>query len=30
MAVREALDDLREIPFRFASHGTEILLLEQT
>lgn len=28
--VREALDDLREIPFRFASHGTEILLLEQT
>lgn len=29
-AVREALDDLREIPFRFASHGTEILLLEQT
>jgi D-glycero-alpha-D-manno-heptose-7-phosphate kinase len=29
-AVREALDDLREIPFRFASHGTEILLLEHT
>jgi D-glycero-alpha-D-manno-heptose-7-phosphate kinase len=29
-AVREALDELREIPFRFASHGTEILLLEQT
>jgi D-glycero-alpha-D-manno-heptose-7-phosphate kinase len=29
-AVREALDDLREISFRFASHGTEILLLEQT
>lgn len=28
--VRDALDDLREIPFRFASHGTEILLLEQT
>jgi D-glycero-alpha-D-manno-heptose-7-phosphate kinase len=28
--VREALDELREIPFRFASHGTEILLLEQT
>jgi D-glycero-alpha-D-manno-heptose-7-phosphate kinase len=28
--VREALEDLREIPFRFASHGTEILLLEQT
>jgi D-glycero-alpha-D-manno-heptose-7-phosphate kinase len=27
-AVREAID-LREIPFRFASHGTEILLLEQ-
>jgi len=30
MKVRDALDDLREIPFRFASHGTEILLLEQT
>lgn len=29
-SVREALEDLREIPFRFASHGTEILLLEQT
>jgi D-glycero-alpha-D-manno-heptose-7-phosphate kinase len=28
-AVRDALDGLREIPFRFASHGTEILLLEQ-
>jgi D-glycero-alpha-D-manno-heptose-7-phosphate kinase len=28
--VREALSDLREIPFRFASRGTEILLLEQT
>ena len=28
--VRESLDGLREIPFRFASHGTEILLLEQT
>lgn len=28
--VREALDDLREIPFRFATHGTEILLLERT
>jgi D-glycero-alpha-D-manno-heptose-7-phosphate kinase len=27
--VREALGDLREIPFRFASRGTEILLLEQ-
>jgi D-glycero-alpha-D-manno-heptose-7-phosphate kinase len=27
--VREALDDLREIPFRFASHGSEVLLLEQ-
>ena len=29
-SVRESLEDLREIPFRFASHGTEILLLEQT
>jgi D-glycero-alpha-D-manno-heptose-7-phosphate kinase len=29
-AIREALDELREIPFRFASRGTEILLLEQT
>ncbi len=28
--VREALSDLREIPFRFASNGTQILLLEQT
>ncbi|MGA2929513.1 MAG: GHMP kinase [Solirubrobacteraceae bacterium] len=28
--VREELADLREIPFRFASRGTEILLLEQT
>jgi D-glycero-alpha-D-manno-heptose-7-phosphate kinase len=28
--IRDALDGLREIPFRFASHGTEILLLEQT
>jgi D-glycero-alpha-D-manno-heptose-7-phosphate kinase len=27
--VRDALDGLREIPFRFASRGTEILLLEQ-
>lgn len=27
--VREALGELREIPFRFASRGTEILLLEQ-
>jgi D-glycero-alpha-D-manno-heptose-7-phosphate kinase len=27
--VRDSLDGLREIPFRFASHGTEILLLEQ-
>ncbi|MDQ2760332.1 MAG: GHMP kinase [Actinomycetota bacterium] len=26
--VREALEHLREIPFRFASRGTEILLLE--
>ena len=30
ITVREALPDLREIPFRFASRGTEILLLEQT
>jgi D-glycero-alpha-D-manno-heptose-7-phosphate kinase len=28
--VREALDELREIPFRFTRQGTEILLLEQT
>jgi D-glycero-alpha-D-manno-heptose-7-phosphate kinase len=28
--VRDSLADLREIPFRFASRGTEILLLEQT
>jgi D-glycero-alpha-D-manno-heptose-7-phosphate kinase len=30
IAVRDAVADLREIPFRFASRGTEILLLEQT
>jgi D-glycero-alpha-D-manno-heptose-7-phosphate kinase len=28
--VREALDELDEIPFRFATQGTEILLLEHT
>ena len=30
IGVRQALEHLAEIPFRFASRGTEILLLEQT
>ena len=29
-AVRRALAELREVPFRFTFHGSEILLLEQT
>ncbi len=28
--IRQALEGMREIPFRFAAHGTEILLLEDT